>query len=97
MAKKTWWKSSKGQAAIREAARADAAGAMRVGPAAGSGGGGGASLGNSLGLRALRGPMADYQSKVISQGPSTGFGSFKTGTDVNQYGRAAVVKDEALF
>ena len=96
MAKKTWWKSSKGQAAIREAARADAAGAMRVGPAA-SGSGGGASLGNTLGMRALRGPLADYQSKVISQGPSTGFGSFKTGTDVNQYGRAAVVKDEALF
>lgn len=86
MAKKNPWTGRAGRAAIRAAAQADAAGAMQVGPASKrASSGGGASLGNALGTRILRGPLADYQSKIISQGPSTGFGSFRTGQDMEMF------------
>lgn len=65
-----YWTSGAGKRAIAAAGTADAAGAMKVGPTAPtiSGGAGGKTI--------VRGPFIG--NKLLTQGPTTGFGSFKT-------------------
>lgn len=84
---KSPWKGDKGRRARAEAARTDAAGAMQVSPGTrrtggvASGGGGYSTLGNALssgsGMNPVRGPFAQTPAKLIAQGPTTGFGSFR--------------------
>jgi hypothetical protein len=104
MAKKNYWTSKAGKAAIRQAAATDAAGAMRVAPAE-------RSMPASAGMTPSRAPNMgidpgslpnrstartaanNFQSKLVSQGPTTGFGSFRSGgvsarsmDDINMFG-----------
>lgn len=68
---KSYWKSKSGRAAIRQAATTDAAGAMRVAPA-----GLGAPATPSIRPSA---PATMRFGKQVTQGPTTGFGSFRSG------------------
>lgn len=92
MAKKGYWQTKKGKSAIQQQGAIDAAGAMRVTPVDASPRAVvdmrafGATTGSrppSAGVNPAslpgRGTMASYSNKLISQGPSTGFGSFRGG------------------
>lgn len=85
MAKKGYWTSKAGKAAIRQAGFTDAAGAMRVGPANQNSlgfAGGGSSRAPNMGIAPSslpgRGTMQSFQNKLITQGPTTGFGVFRS-------------------
>lgn len=85
MSKKSYWTSKAGKAAIQQAARTDAAGAMRVSPANQNSlgfAGGIPSRAPDMGIAPSslpgRGTMQNFQNKLIAQGPTTGFGSFRT-------------------
>ena len=87
MAKKGYWQTKKGKSAIQQQGAIDAAGAMRVTPATQNSLGSvdvgmvrAPSMGVNPGSLPGRGTMQTFDNKLIAQGPSTGFGSFRGGS-----------------
>lgn len=90
---KNYWKTKKGRTAIQQAAASDVAGAMRVSPASS----GSSSIGSSIGRAPDMGvdprvypssPLYPMTNRVVSQGQTTGFGSFRS-TDTGMSGSGA--------
>lgn len=81
---KSYWETKAGRRAIQQQSATDAAGAMRVSPAIANNRGT-ATLPNTrapaMGIDPVslpgRGTTQTFNNKLITQGPTTGFGSFR--------------------
>jgi hypothetical protein len=99
MAKKGYWQTKKGKSAIQQQGAIDAAGAMRVTPATQNSLGSvdvgmvrAPNMGINPGSLSGRGTMQTFDNKLITQGPTTGFGSFRGGTSISGVERKATVR-----